>query len=422
MFSRHGIAEWFLVCLILSVNLAVGSQGTTDTTRSRYGRIPAKSRIEQFLSFPGQLAYAPIRYSVLGLGYVGVYLVETGAVRKVVSAVGGAGIVPVYAPRTGAGLRYTMLNCVGNEADLVSTATSWFDGKQLYSTELKDLELGSGLTTEIALRYRSLTEETFYGIGPETRESERLVYSSEDVLFVVSLERPFNEYLDASLDLGISNTSLFEGRNRTSASITEVYSETTLPGLKEKNRFQGTELEIRFDNTDDSGHPNAGTLGQTSAELFKDINGDKLSFWKLTLDLSQHIHLFNDRILVLRSAGEITQGLAGSDIPFNHLAEIGSYGTVRGFSRGRFRDNDCLIGSVEYRYPIWIPWAKLVDAVAFIDAGQVAHDIFEEARFVDWQVGYGGGFRFYNSKNLVAKTEIAFSSERFRVYFTLNSL
>lgn len=407
--------------LLLAVPYAAATTQPVDSAQAGRKRLAANSTLEKVVSFPGQLAYAPVRYTVLGLGYAGVYLVQTGVVDKIVSVVGGAGFTPVYAPRTGAGLRFTRLDCLTKGAALITTASSWLDGRQLYSVEWSDVPLGTALTTEYSIRYRSLTAEAFYGVGPEAATDDKVVYSEEDVLFEFSIAKRLNRFFRAKLDIGISNTSIFAGRNGFTPTINDYYSQASLPGFKDKNRFQGTELSLRFDDANDPGHPTAGRIGKIAGSFFHDLHGDRQSFWKTSLDFTQHLHLFHDRVLVLRGAGEMTQAAEGHDIPFYHLAEIGSYGTVRGLTRGRFRDNDYVLGSAEYRYPVWIPWAKLVDAVVFVDGGQVAHDVFEDTRFADWQIGYGGGFRFYNATTLIAKTEIAFSQESYRFYFTLNT-
>ncbi len=410
-----------IVLFVCVVQIAAADQGSPDSIQARPKRIPANTTIERIVSFPGQLAYAPVRYTILGLGYAGVYLVETGVVHKVVSVVGGAGFTPVYAPRTGAGLRYTKLNCLAQRAELVTTASSWLDSRQLYSIEWSKVELGSGYTSDYSLRYRSLTGEAFYGIGSESQSENKVSYSEEDVLLEVTLHKRLSKHIRANLSAGISNTSIFDGRNGIEPTISEAYSDTVLPGLKDKNRFQGTELSLHYNDTNDPGHPTKGRIGKVAAQFYNDIHNDNLSFWKTGIDFTQHIHLFNDRILALRGASEMTQALEGSATPFYHLAEVGSYGTVRGFTRGRFRDNDYVIATAEYRYPVWIPWAKIVDAVVFVDGGQVTHDIFEDTKLSDWQIGYGGGFRFYNTTNLIAKTEIAFSDESVRFYFSLNT-
>ncbi len=199
--------------LLFAVQLAIANQAPADSTQPLPKRVPANSTFEQIVSFPGQLAYAPVRYTVLGLGYAGVYLVETGVVQKVVNVVGGAGFTPVYAPRTGAGLRYTKVNFLTNGAELLTTASSWVDSRQLYSIEWSRVPLGSDFTSDYSIRYRSLTAEAFYGIGPESQPESKLTYSEEDLLFEVTLHKMLNRFFNASLSMGVSNTSIFHGRN-----------------------------------------------------------------------------------------------------------------------------------------------------------------------------------------------------------------
>ncbi len=384
-------------------------------------RVPASSTLEKIVSFPGQLAYAPVRYTVLGLGYAGVYLVESGVIEKLSSVINRSGFVPVYAPRTGGGVKYISKDFATANALLIFEATSWTDFRQRYSIQWKNFELARGLYSDYVLRYRLLTDEDFFGIGPHSREEDELYYSAEDALFEATLRRHISKSFYLKLDLGVSNTSVFKRRDGDEQALSDVYSDSMLPGLREKVRLQGTELSIRYDDTNHPGHPSAGRLGKLGATLFTDIRDDRFSFWKLGVDVTQHVHLFNDRTLVLRGAGELTQGFDDPDIPFYHLAELGSHGTIRGFTRGRFRDKDYVLGSAEYRYPVWIPWAKVVDALIFVDGGQVANNIFEDGAIADWQVGYGGGFRFYSEVNLIASTEIAFSKEGYRFYLTLNT-
>ncbi len=227
-----GLRHWAVVFLLFAVQLATASQAPVDSTQSKPKPYSANSTLERVVSFPGQLAYAPVRYTVLGLGYAGVYLVEKGVVHKIVSVVGGAGFTPVYAPRTGAGLRFTKLNCFTKDADLVTTASSWVDSRQLFSIDWSKVPLGAGFTSDFTVRYRSLTGEAFYGLGPESQLENKVSYSEEDVLIEVTLHKRLNRFFRASLSVGASNTSIFDGRNGISPIITEVYSDSTLPGFR----------------------------------------------------------------------------------------------------------------------------------------------------------------------------------------------
>ena len=132
--------------------------------------------------------------------------------------------------------------------------------------------------------------------------------------------------------------------------------------------------------------------------------------------MRQHIHLFYNRSLALRLAGEITEPFSDREVPFYYLSELGRGETIRGFSRGRFRARDMVLGSLEYRYPIW---AK-ADAILFVDVGQVAEDIFNDLSTDNFEVGYGGGVRIWGKEGLVTSFVIGKSSDGFRVYFGLN--
>ena len=76
---------------------------------------------------------------------------------------------------------------------------------------------------------------------------------------------------------------------------------------------------------------------------------DLYGYWKQTIDLTHHLHLFYDRVLVTRIAAERTQAIDNREIPFYRLCELGRKESIRGFTRGRFRDLDMLMGSIEYR-------------------------------------------------------------------------
>jgi outer membrane translocation and assembly module TamA len=95
---------------------------------------------------------------------------------------------------------------------------------------------------------------------------------------------------------------------------------------------------------------------------------------------------------------------------------LGRRETIRGFTRGRFRDNDMLLASLEYRYPIW----HYFDAVLFVDAGQVSPDIAETFALDRFEFGFGGGIRVRTNRGLILKLEIGFSRDRTRFYGVLN--
>ena len=79
-----------------------------------------------------------------------------------------------------------------------------------------------------------------------------------------------------------------------------------------------------------------------------------------------------------------------------------------------------VLGSIEYSYPIWFGREGAVDAFLFLDAGQVAENIFKDLRSEDLQVGYGFGLRFSGNLAEALRITVGKSKERFRFYLDLN--
>jgi len=89
---------------------------------------------------------------------------------------------------------------------------------------------------------------------------------------------------------------------------------------------------------------------------------------------------------------------------------------VRGLVRSRYRQRDMVLGSIEYRYPIW----TILDAFLFVDAGQVAEDIFKSFSSDKIIFGYGGGIQVWGNEGLVSSLTLGISKDGFRFYFGLN--
>jgi len=119
---------------------------------------------------------------------------------------------------------------------------------------------------------------------------------------------------------------------------------------------------------------------------------------------------------MIRFASELTDPLPGKDVPFYYLSELGEGISFRGFERGRFRDFDLMMGSLEYRYPI----SSKLESILFTDAGQVSADIFSQYKSANWEFSIGAGIRYITSGGSVSKIELARSRDGYLVKITLN--
>ena len=118
----------------------------------------------------------------------------------------------------------------------------------------------------------------------------------------------------------------------------------------------------------------------------------------------------------MRIATELTEPFSDKQIPFYYLSELGRHETIRGFGRGRFRANDMILASLEYRYPIW----RRIDATFFVDTGKVSNNLADEFNTDNLEVTFGAGLRLFNRNGLILKTEFGRSDDGVRYYFSLN--
>ncbi len=169
------------------------------------------------------------------------------------------------------------------------------------------------------------------------------------------------------------------------------------------------------DSRDRPANPSKGSEASLTAGLFQDFD-DEFRFWQLSADLRHYFHLFYNRILSLRVAGELTRPLSDREIPFYYLSELGRQETIRGFSRGRFRDRDMVLASVEYHYPVW----RMINAMLFVDVGHVADDVFNDLSRDNFEFGYGGGIQVWGSEKLTTTFFVGKSQDELRFYFNLN--
>ncbi|NIM98008.1 MAG: BamA/TamA family outer membrane protein [candidate division Zixibacteria bacterium] len=328
---------------------------------------------------------------------------------------------PTYSGRWGPGFKIFQKNLINEGSKLQFKVNLGLRYRQRYQLKFERVHLfGSVVNNEFLLSYTLQPDESFFGIGPNTSEDDRTNFLHERAYAQVGLGRMLSERVEMSTSFSFEQNNIRGGKHPDYESITEAYNLTKLPGLESKLRMLGIGLALRYDSRNSIGRPTSGTEIMLSGGVFDQIKKDHYRYWKVNADVRQYLHLFFRRAVMFRLAGEMTESLSDGAVPFYHLSELGRSETIRGFSRGRFRDRDMLLGSVEYYYPIWQGRDNGVDAFLFVDAGQVANNIMEDFNPDDLQVGFGGGLRFSGELSESVRVMVAKSKEGFRFYLDLN--
>ncbi|MFC1713960.1 BamA/TamA family outer membrane protein [Candidatus Poribacteria bacterium] len=381
----------------------------SDNTEPWPEKLGSRTTWERIAYFPGAVVYLPLRITFAAsketLAFVDDKRIIPRTKDFITSDDGRYGLRARYANRTGGGPKFFYKGLLSPQSKLTTSATFGLERKQQYQLRMKRVSLfGDAVLSQYLVRYRRLTNESYFGLGPESLKADESDFSHEQAT------------VEATFDIGLGGRILldtvlgFDLNDIIESSIAETLSE-----LEEQIPMGRLQVGLRYDLRNTPGNPSNISEALLAAGVFQDFSDGDFSFWRASADVTYCLHLFYERVLALRLAAEIREPFSGHEIPFYYLSEIGTQSTVRGYTRGRFRDQEMVLASVEYRYPV----REQMDAVLFADVGQVADDIFNDISGDDLAFGYGGGFRIWGEDGLIINLIFAKSEDRFRFFFGL---
>jgi len=393
-----------------------------DTTRVREITPPEKSFGQVMAAIPGTILGAPFR--VIGWMTSGiVYGITESPLSRVINL--GSPASPFFVV-AGYGSNSELKAGLGYRTQFSSD--DYFRFKSYYSThdyQSYDLRYrtphlgGSRLGMAFRARYRKRPWESFHGIGLDTDDDNEVAYTLEQSYIKADLNWSPRSDLVLGLNGGYTATNIFDGeddsRVRDIDSIQTIFSLT--PDHFRATRFLTIGGQITLDRRDHKGQPSRGNLVDLSLSYNRGTGrSDDLEFLKVRADLNHYLNLWRKRILAFRAYFEHLNNIAdNSPTPFYLRSSLGGFDNLRGYRRNRFLDNDVLVISLEYRYPIW----QKFDALLFLDQGRTYEHISEEFTLKRWKSSYGGGLRVWGTEGVVLKTLFALSEEDTRFYFEL---
>jgi len=380
---------------------------------------------EQILSFPGTALIFPFKMLFKGVGKtLSVLYVpqKVGALYDFLHSDDGLRYaIPTYSTRGGAGFKIYQKNLINEGSLLKLRATMGLNFRQKYELSLKGIKLsGRSVLIDFILGYRLLVDESFFGIGPNTTTADRSTFAQELSWIHLGFNGGFGSRISMKTLLTLEQNNIYKSRDKDNTHTVDLYSKDDIPGLETKVKILGGQFDFIYDSRDMKGGPTSGQEILLNIGIFNQIQTNEYGYWKVKADLRQYIHLFYGRTLVLRLAGEMTEPFTNKTVPFYSLSELGRRETIRGFKRGRFRDYDMILGSVEYYYPIRKTTANTVDTFLFLDAGQVANNIVKDFEFDTLRIGFGGGVVVHNKESEALRFMVGRSEEQYRFYLVIN--
>ncbi len=416
----------FTVFLAASANICFSQTEEEDRVPSE--QIPVEDRetgdsfIEDVGELPGDIVTFPVRVVFKGISKTARLLdlrkVHLRVTDWLTNEDGTRKVRPVFAPSGGGGATFVQENFFKDGMTFRAHGSFGHRTRRLVYGRLRDPQLFQpGLGLQFTGFHQRMPDEDFFGLGNQSLESNETNYQHEENSFEFSLiSTPFKA---AQLSIGFvySNVNIKEGRDRSHPSTDRFFSTQPVPGLP---GAETGSLLFKFyrDSRNATGHPTSGGEELLSFEFAREIKGSSFGYRKYTLDLRRYIDLFYQRVLAVRVRTEVTDKMAGREIPFYRLAGLGGADNLRGYRPVRFRDKDLVLLGAEYRFPIHL----YTTVYGFFEEGRVFNNVFDEFAFSDFKYSTGAGLRFRaRNGNLTAIFEIAKSREQTKFIFGLNT-
>lgn len=392
-----------------------------DSTIVYPKKMPNKNTWETIVSMPGTIMMLPIHAILFvpevlgGVFYEGDLLNQS--LDLLVADDSSRGLLPMWSSRYGGGFNYFHrdIGRRGSEVNLFAQLGPLW--RQRYAASY-GFGLGPGLMVGLKGSYTRLPNESFFGIGSDSKREDKSNYLHELSEFNAFLRSRRVPHTEIMLEAGLDFNNFFDGNDKRFPQVDEKFDITTIPGYENKIELVWLSAKLSYHRVNRPGSPTRGWKASGWGRLFGEIGDSRYEFAQMGADIETYLNLFHNRYLVFRLAGQLSRPFKNRVVPFQYYSRLGiAEETIRGYERDRFIDRDLALGSVEYRWPVY----RLIDAVLFVETATVAHDIFDEASSTTWHTSYGGGLRLWSKEGLLADLYLAKSRDGVRLHFSMNT-
>lgn len=244
--------------------------------------------------------------------------------------------------------------------------------------------------------------EFFYGIGNDTKETDRLMVSFD--LIRIQAKNLFR------IKNNIYGGILFHFQNLYNQDV-KLLSNASCMEVHGNMGYSASGIGPIFiiDNRDNPLNPAKGSYLEASYIDYKNIIDNKNMFTSLTIDVRKYYTLFKNLIWNGNAYFSYNKG----EVPYRMLPEIGGARFLRGYYRGRFRDNNMALLQQEFRMPVY----KLLGVAVFGGIGSVAKSVDQfKTNNIHFNYGLGLRIRVNKKENTNIRIDYGFTKDSRGLY------
>ena len=250
------------------------------------------------------------------------------------------------------------------------------------------------------------TAERFYGIGPDTPESNEEPYRPRRFLSYVEGLHEMLPYFRAGVRVEFE---FFEFTEREQDGALQAPEYSSQSGEK----VIGTGIALEWDRRDRRYAPTRGYYYQIFGLLFDDALGSDFDFYNYNIDLRNYFSVLPGHVL----ATQVFLYGTTDNPPFWRHASLGGRAHSRGYRRDRYLDQVLFAVQAEYRAPV--VWRLSLSG--FGGAAAVAP---EPSKF-RWEhlhptIGFGLNAHYKKNHAVIARLDTAFGEEGIRFDLAIN--
>lgn len=242
----------------------------------------------------------------------------------------------------------------------------------------------------------------FYGIGNNTKEENKIMMSF-DMLKIQT--KGF-----AKLSKSIYGGVFFHYQHVYNQDV-KLMSENGCMELFGNMGFEAKGLgpALMIDKRDNPLNPSKGCYVEASYVDYKNIIKNQNMFTSLTIDARKYTTLFKKLIWNGNAYLSFNKG----EVPYKMLPEIGGARFLRGYYRGRFRDNNLVVIQQEFRMPVY----KMFGVAAFGGIGLVANNLSQfKSNEIHYNYGVGLRIRVNKKENTNIRIDYGFTKDSQGLY------